>query len=282
MKIKSLLLAVSTICIIGCGKNNVDLSPPTIEEISYSPAPVAADICGSEEATVFNLIGGQSLGYNLRFTDDQALTQYKVDIHNNFDCHGHGGGSAPNIVVPNVDNQTQDWTVLQIFDIAGTSATADESLAVPENVTAGNYHFHVQVIDESGNDSPFSHFYSLKIKNPVDDIRPVINMNEPTQNTLSLTKGEVVRFAGKVTDNRSLSDGGNGVVYLSYTDLSSGNTFTSDQAIAFDNSVGTDYDFELNWTVPQTLVSGNYKLAIGANDGVRNVAEFVFYKAMIN
>lgn len=278
-----LLAMLAIVSIIACGKDNTDLTPPTIQELSYTPQAVAAEICGSEEATVFELIGGQDFKYNLQFTDDQALTQYKIDIHNNFDCHGHGGGSAPNIAVPNVDNQTTDWTVLQIFNISGTSATVDERLQVPDNVTAGNYHFHIQVIDESGNDSPFSNFYSMKIKNPEDDIAPTITLDQPaSNNNIQIQRGESIRFAGKVTDNRALGLGGNGVLYLAYTDLSSGNTFTSDKAFAFDNNVGTEYNFDFEWTVPQTLVSGNYRLSLGANDGVRNVADFVFFEATIN
>ena len=67
------------------------------------------------------------------FRDNEALSQYKVDIHNNFDCHGHA-------------RSTQDWTVLEVLDIEGTEQRVSRSLSVPDDVTAGNYHFHVQVI----------------------------------------------------------------------------------------------------------------------------------------
>lgn len=274
------LIIVLSVLIYGCGGENVDVTAPTIEEVQYTPMPIESEICGSQDPKVFPLIGGQELVYNLIFNDNEALTQYKVDIHNNFDCHGHGGGSAPKVVVPNVNSQTTDWTVLDITSISGRSAEVTNSLTVPENVTAGNYHFHIQVIDEAGNDSPFANFYSLKIKNPLDDVIPQITVEQPTGG-FSIKKGDSARFTGKVTDNRSLSDGGNGVLYLAYTDLSTGNTFTSNIVLPFDETVSTEYNFDFEYTIPQTLTTGDYRFSLGANDGVRNVAEFVFFDVTI-
>ena len=123
--------------VLGCGKENVDLTPPSMDVLNYSPSPIEDEICGAQEPVVFQLTGGEKLGFDVIFKDDIALSQYKVDIHNNFDCHGHGGGSAPSVSVPNVDNLTTDWTVLEIQDISGTSAPVTRTLDVPENVTAG-------------------------------------------------------------------------------------------------------------------------------------------------
>lgn len=262
---------------LGCGKEQVDLSPPSMEVVSFTPIPVEEEICNSQEPTVFLLTGGDELKFDVTFKDDGALSQYKVDIHNNFDCHGHGGGVAPATTVPNVENQTVDWTVLEIHNITGVSSAITKTFTVPQNVTAGNYHYHIQVIDEAGNDNPAANFFSLKIKNPLDDTPPQINIQEPANSSFSVVKGQPIRFTGQVTDNRSLSDGGNGVLYLAYTDLSSGNTFTTDQVFAFDENIDSHYDFDFEYIVPQTLVSGSYRLSLGANDGVRNVAQFIFF-----
>jgi len=280
------LKATGSLCLIlflfGCGDSNIDLNPPTIEELSYKPVPIEDEICSTQDPVVFRLVGGEVLSFDIIFKDNEALSQYKVDIHNNFDCHGHGGGSAPSVIVPNVDNQTEDWTVLEIQDIEGTSVEVNRSFDVPENVTAGNYHFHIQVIDESGNDSPFANFYSLKIKNPIDDIPPTISVDAPINNSFSVSRGENIRFAGQVTDNKSLSDGANGVLYLAYTDLSSGNTFTTDKAFAFDENVSDVFNFDFEYSIPQTLVSGSYRFSLGANDGLRNVGDFVFFEVEVD
>ncbi len=274
-------LASLILGLTACGDNDVDITPPTFETITYTPAPVTAEICGSDESTVFLLTGGDQITFDVLFEDNNALSEYKVDIHNNFDCHGHGGGSAPAVVVPNVDNLTTDWTVLDINELSGTSSSIKRTLRVPENVTAGNYHFHIQVIDEVGNDSPFANFNSIKIKNPLDDTPPVFSIDEPANRSFSAKKGEVIRFVGKVTDERSLSDGGNGILYLAYTDLNSGNTFTTNVAFTFDENVDQVFDFDFEYSVPQTLTRGNYRFSLGANDGVRNVASFQFFEVEV-
>ena len=264
-----------------CGGEDVDVTPPTLEAMAYDPMPVAAEICGAEEPTVFLLTGGDELFFDIIFSDDNALSQYKVDIHNNFDCHGHGGGRAPSVVVPNVENQTTDWTVLDIQELSGTSSSVKQTLEVPENVTAGNYHFHIQVIDEAGNDSPFANFNSLKIVNPLDDTPPQISVDNPSPRNFSVKKGEIIHFIGQVTDDRSLSDGGNGVLYLAYTDLDTGNTFTTNESFVFDENVEKVFNFDFEYTVPQSLTTGNYRFSLGANDGVRNVAPFQFFEVSV-
>lgn len=264
-------------CLTSCSDEPVDIIPPTIEELGYVPVPSEGEICSSIEPVVFKLEGGGELSFDLVFRDDTALSQYKVDIHNNFDCHGHGGGNAPGISAPNLENLTTDWTVLDIQDLSDLSTPISRTLNVPQNVTAGNYHFHIQVIDESGNDSPFTNFYSLKITNPIDSIAPEINVDEPSANSFTVKKGDLVNFKGQVTDNRSLSDGGNGIVYLSYTKLSTGNTFNTNENLSFDVSIDKSANFDFAFEIPQTLTLGNYRFAIGANDGVRNVAPFIFF-----
>ncbi len=266
---------------LACDSENVDVTPPSMEVTSFTPVPMADEICGAQEPVVFHLTGGDQLTFDVIFNDNDALSQYKIDIHNNFDCHGHGGGSAPPVPVPNVDNLTTDWSVLEIQNINGTTSPILRTLDVPENVTTGNYHFQIQVLDQSGNDNPAANFFALKIKNPLDDVLPQISIQEPKNTSFSVKKGETIRFIGQVTDDRSLSDGGNGVLFLAYTDLSSGNTFSTDAVFVFDETVDTSFDFDFEYTVRQTLVAGSYRFSLGANDGVRNVAPFHFFEVEV-
>jgi len=71
-------------------------------------------------------------------------------------------------------------------------------------------------------------------------------------------------------------------LYLAYTDLSSGNTFTTNEIFPFDEEVDINFDFDFEYTVPQTIVTGSYRFSLGANDGVRNVAPFVFFDVEVN
>ncbi len=280
---KVLLLSAFSLVVFfsSCGKEEVDITPPSMEIISLSPVPVSAEICGTAEDTVFLLRGGESLSFELLFRDESSLSQYKIDIHNNFDCHGHGGGAAPGISIPNVSNQTTDWSELQIIGLSGEEQQVAQMLVAPENITAGNYHFQVQVIDEAGNDNPLANFYSIKALNPGDEEPPSISVKAPTSAALSIAKGEAVIFEGKVTDNHSLSEGGNGVLFLSYTDLSSGNNFVTDAVFPFDNNVGQSYPFSFSYTIPNTLKAGSYRFYLRAHDGVRNVAEAAAFEVDI-
>jgi len=167
---------------------------------------------------------------------------------------------------------TADWSVLQIYPLQGQSTQIERWLVVPEAVTAGNYHYHIQVLDESGNDSPFTTFYSLKLLNPLDTVAPFLTATAPADSAFSAAKGEVLRFSGQVADNYPLEQGGNGLLFVTYTDLSSGNTFTSSVVEPFATGTGKEYSFDLELKVPSTLVSGDYRFSLRAHDGVRNVA----------
>ena len=91
-----------------------------------------------------------------------------------------------------------------------------------------------------------------------------------------------MRFKGKVTDNHSLSSGGNGVLYLNYTDINTGNTFSTNLAFPFDNSIEQLYLFDFEYEIPKTLLSRTYRFSLGANDGVRNVSDFTFFDVAIS
>ncbi len=263
------------------GGDDIDVTAPELTIQRIIPAAQTAQICGGTEAEVFLLNGGQEFEMDLTFSDDQALSQYKIDIHNNFDCHGHGGANAPGVATPDVDSQTDDWAIIDILPLEGSSETISRKLMVPENVTAGVYHFQIQVLDAAGNDEPLANIFSLKIENPLDNVPPQIEATTPLGSDFNIAKGQQLTFSGQVTDNRSLSDGGNGVLYLSYTDLSTQNTFNTDAVFVFDDSVDTVYDFNFEYTIPNTLTTGEYLFVLGANDGVRNVAESISFQVTI-
>lgn len=256
---------------MSCGDAPVDVVPPAMRFLNLQPEPVAMEVCGVVEDSVFQLLSGDTLLFDVLFSDDVALSQYKIDIHQNFDCHGHGGGAAPGGIQPQASNQTNDWAVLEIIDLSGTQQTETKAMHVPENVTAGIYHFQIQVIDESGNDNPLANFYSLRLLNTRDTIPPQLLLTEPSQTNFAAARGSVIQFAGEVTDNYSLSEGGNGLVFVSYTDLSTNNTFLTSAVVSFDDEVGDSFNFDMEVVIPQTVKPGNYRYSVWTFDGVRNV-----------
>ena len=282
MKTYALFLLVLPLLFVGCGGEEVDVTAPSMKILSLTPEPTASEVCGAVEDSVFFLTGGETLQAELLFSDNAALSQYKIDIHNNFDCHGHGGAAVPSVPIPDVASQTTDWSVLNLNDLSGNSEQVTLQLTPPANVTAGTYHFQIQVVDESGNDNPMANFYTIKAINPDDAEAPQLSLSSPSAGSLSYARGEEAVFTGQVSDNYSLSEGGNGIVFLSYTDLSSGNTFAArDAFVTFDASTGKDAEFEIRFTVPNTIQPGDYRFRIDAHDGVRNVAEPVIFDVAI-
>jgi len=259
------------VILYSCSKE-VDDVKPQLSLVNFSIQPKSEEICGTSENNVLKLMSGEVLHFTAILSDDQALSQYKIDIHNNFDCHGHSGSVFPSVVVPTTNTKTTDWSYLEVFEIEGKEVVEKIELKVPQNVTAGNYHFSFQLIDKAGNDSNNNIIYSIVALNEKDTIRPILEINEPVNTSFKVKKGGTIVFRGTVTDNYSLSEGGNGIVFLSYINQSTGNTFSTNSYMLFNEDVDKQAYLDLKYIVPQYLSSGKYNFVLVAFDGVRNIS----------
>lgn len=267
MRLIYISLSLLLVSISGC-KQAVDLEAPTSELLLFDPAPRVGMICDTELENVFFLTSGQTLRFDMIFRDNEALSQYKIDIHSNFDCHGHARTA------------TEDWTVLEIVDLSGTEQEVSRSLVVPENVTAGAYHFQVQVIDVAGNENPFSNFFDVRIVNSIDTVAPMLAASTPSQNQFSIARGEDLSFEGAVIDNYSLGEGGNGGLVLTYQGLDGGNLFEATR-IEWPETQGDRADFDFSFEIPLTLPTGTYEFVLSATDGINNESERLRYTVEI-
>ncbi len=235
-------------------KFEVDKTPPSIELLSSSHPLISDTICGSlEPDNVFRLRSGETLQLQIRFSDNEALSQYKLDIHHNFDCHGH-----KNITV-------NPWQLLRIVDISGKELIENISIPVPDDATAGNYHFQVRCIDMEGNDAGALQAYSIVVQNTHDTVPPQINISSPSGEIISHNKGETLLVSGRVSDNEDLAGGRLELVYFTL----SGN---KSEALSFplNASHGSSYDFQLSFVLPQSLPKGDYPFELRAYDAVGN------------
>ncbi|MBK8568022.1 MAG: hypothetical protein IPN76_33090 [Saprospiraceae bacterium] len=57
-----------------CGDDVVDVTPPSMEAMAYSPTPVPDEICGTTEPNVFHLTGGDELVFDVIFSDNTSLS----------------------------------------------------------------------------------------------------------------------------------------------------------------------------------------------------------------
>lgn len=266
----------------GCVDDSQDMDAPVIELMNANPPLSSIEICGELDDRVFLLKDSRELQLDLRVTDDNEIAELKWDIHNNFDCHGHGGGSAPGFTPPAVEQQTEDWSLLQVDEINAASYDMQEVLQVPENVTAGNYHFGLQAVDQSGNTSPFADVFTIRVYNSSDTVAPDLQVSEPASRSLEANRAETISFNGELLDNQELGDGGNAIVFLTYRKVNSTNAFTGPYAVV-PAGQGSSFSFELEFEIPNTLTAGEYIVNLQGHDGVRNVAPFeVFSLSVVN
>lgn len=266
----SIGLGFFMVLVLAACSDKGDDQAPVIGVDFVFPDPVEREVCEVLEPAVYVLRDDQTLSVDLQLSDNEALGQLKIDIHANFDCHGHGGVGT--IGRPPGQNATTDWRVLDIRDLSGRSVTEPVRLDPPGFATAGPYHLSFQVLDESGNETDPEYFI-LYLYNHLDTIDPVLSVTEPVNADLgSVSKGTNVRFSGTITDNRSLLDGGNGVVYLVYQDLGSGNYFQGPYQ-RLETGDEKSIDYTIDFTVPSTLVSGDYRIFLRGVDGVNNLSQ---------
>lgn len=276
------LSLLSLLFIFSACNKDVDVTRPIISIEKIQSPTIAFDVCGQRESDVIELMGGEHLNMTVLFEDNEQLSQYKLDIHQNFDCHGHGSGTFPNITLPDIMGSTEDWKVLEIVELSGKTQRIEISLEVPINVTAGNYHFTIQALDLLGNEAENIQIFSVCVLNPHDTIAPVITVHQPTLQTVQIKRGEILHFSGNVTDDQPLEQGGQGVVFLSYSNTSGSNSFSTDAYKVFESNTGNSVDFELSYEIPTFLTTGNYLFYLIATDGVRNVSDTKIFNVDIN
>lgn len=214
---------------------------------------------------MFRLEGGEALQLNFDLVDDVELSQLKIDIHQNFECHGHS-------------QKTEDWSFLTIKELSEPKQKLEQSIEVPSNVTAGNYHLGIHLVDNAGNEAQ-GRFMNIKVVNKSDNIAPKLTLISPLE-MVNMKADETITFDGKVEDNTPLKEGGNAKVEIGLVDLTSGN-YRELGVETFNEEEGSSVEFQFQYTVPKTLVKGEYEFVFVAFDGVNNKSRQKRLKAIL-
>jgi hypothetical protein len=143
MKKAILYLALAITALSSCEKkDDVQNENPIITILT----PLISDtVCEKFETNVLKHNALQPLTINFNIKGNATLSEYKIVIHENEDCHSHGKRPEKldedhleiNKTVK-VDTKNQDIT---------------ETLALPENTILGNYHLTIQLIDINGREA---------------------------------------------------------------------------------------------------------------------------------
>ena len=246
-----------------------DTTNPTIQVLSTDPVPTSGLVCGQMEGQVVFINSDDTLAIELKISDDIELSQYKLDLHNNFDCHGHGKLE-----------ETTDWYVLDIVDLQGMEQIIDIEIPVPSDVTSGNYHFSIQATDVSGNNAE-SLIYAVQVTNTADTDAPILDVSVPATSTLSVLKGDAINFQGVLNDNQPLGPGTNGRIELRYWNTSN-QTINDLYSEDFENSVSTTGTIDFDAVVPSTTVDGTYIFELRGFDAVNNQSNEVQFTVEVD
>lgn len=232
--------------------NNTKLA---IENVIVNPKAVTDFICGQTDNRVIKLNSGEKFKITFKVKSDKGLSQYKVDIHQNFDCHTH-----------RISQSNTPWKVLKIVNLNGFDSTITEEIIVPTNVTAGNYHFMLQVIDNEGNEIN-QELYSLKVNNISDTLKPEVEVIKPIlSDSVKMKSTENLDFNFKINDNRDLQNGKIEISYFNPSNLE----FTVLQDFFRENNSFELY-YNHRFSFPFTPIKGKYKFVIKVFDATGNV-----------
>ena len=136
----------------GCNKPDDDPAPvtpgvngPLITVTEISVPQTTATVCSVSYSNVLKVAAGATLQMKMRFQSNRELSQYKIDVHSNFDCHSHGRIAAV----------SDAWELSQTVNLSGTDTVITANLPVPADAAAGNYDFIIRLLDTTGNEADF-------------------------------------------------------------------------------------------------------------------------------
>lgn len=159
-------------------KPNIDTTKPTAKIEIVEP--------GTEVPT------GSTVELYVEFSDDQELTQARVDIHSNFDHHTH-----------QKVNEKFEWS--KIIDISGGMFYSDTLLVdIPADVLAGPYHLEAVATDKTGNISDETIGEMILLRPDA----PKILVISPDTAAINMVKiGETLQLRTEIRDNIDLVGG---------------------------------------------------------------------------
>lgn len=173
MKAPVLLLALSlSFGFVACNSEDEDTT-----------APMIVHLHADEEVAV-----GDDLHLDVDFSDNEALGQAKIDIHDIFDGHDHGKVAA-------------SWSEVRTVDLEGKDAEIEEEFTVPANTAAGPYHAVVQCTDAAGNNAEFKEvdFWVTSAE------APQFTVTSPSDDA-DYDFGDMVSFTGSIDDASGIEE----------------------------------------------------------------------------
>ena len=118
------------------------------EEVQDVERPVINNVMvNSVQQETHELTAGNSFVVQVGLTDNEDLSQLKMNVHSADDGHGHvdlpGYEGLENVGL---------WSYSRVFNLSGTTSSPTSTIAIPDTIT-GVWHVEIMAIDKAGNES---------------------------------------------------------------------------------------------------------------------------------
>src|SRR5690606_22355236 len=97
-----------------------ELNPPVITLLNQDPGFVSDTICGELQERVMKVATGDTILLKLHLKGDNILSQYKLEAHENFDCHDL---EERPLAGP--------WEIHRVYDLSSKDTLVTVYLAMP-------------------------------------------------------------------------------------------------------------------------------------------------------
>lgn len=146
-----------------CDKEDRDNKAPVLTVTRTNPVVTSAEICNTMENNVIKVRQGQSFTIAFTIEDNFEVEQYRVDLHDNTDCHDHGRSSS-----------ASSWHISEIREVDAQRIDLTKTYTVPADATPGAYHLEISALDDNGNESTENIYYNILVEEPTpaQDITP--------------------------------------------------------------------------------------------------------------
>ncbi len=174
-------MAAFAILLVACDKE---------EDNQDTTAPVIKSVTINEEDHDIVVMAGDEIHIDAELSDNEALGELKVDVHDIFDGHSHGKTAIK-------------WAEVLTIALSGKEQKVHDHMDVPQDAQAGPYHAVFRLIDAEGNEGEFAEI-DFMISNAS---QPQINITDPDfSDEVHAPKGSTLSIMGTVTDETDLAE----------------------------------------------------------------------------
>lgn len=201
---KILLASVLAMSLLAsCDKEDRDKEAPVLTLTRTNPVLTSEEVCGEIENNVIKVTQGSTFTVAFTVSDNFEVEEYKIDLHDNTDCHGHGRSPQ----------QAGHWSISEIKEVDAQRMDVSKTYTVPADATPGAYHLQISAIDDNGNESTENLYYNILVEEaaPTPDVTPPtlsVTIVEPI-----IARGSTFQAEVSISDNEILAGSELTVIY---------------------------------------------------------------------